>query len=106
MRQLQTAFLILGCLAVTACASDPEPTKGDIIKMRGAEYTKIGEKWNAGEAMIAEGNALIKRGKADIKKGKKLINSGEDQVEDGERMVKKGRNAKAEAEEAFDLKSM
>ena len=105
MKNFKFAMLAMVCVLMTACTSTPEPTKGDIIKAQGAEFTKIGEQWNKGDAMIAEGNDLIKVGKKEITKGEDLVDSGESKVEKGQKMIKKGNNMKAEADKALAAKN-
>ena len=87
--------LIASVLILSACATQKEPTFGDIMEARGAESEKIGKNWNKGQKLIKEGKAKIKKGKAKVRKGKNLIDDGENMLEEGQDLV-------AESEAAFE----
>ncbi len=105
MKKINVIALSLICVLISACTTAPEPTRGDLIKAQGAEFSRIGEKWNKGETMIADGNAMIKAGKKEVSRGEDLVESGETKIEKGQSMIKKGKTMKTEADQALELRN-
>jgi hypothetical protein len=84
--------IIALCVVITACSS--EPTVGDQIVAQGKGTAAIGNKWNQGSQMVANGQAMGNKGRQQIKDGQKMI-------ADGDNMVVRGKAMMAEAEQQY-----
>ncbi|MGF1552755.1 MAG: hypothetical protein ACFBWO_09670 [Paracoccaceae bacterium] len=87
-----TAFCALAALALAACAEQGEPSFGSRLRGEGDATAALGRQWERGQEMIEDGEALIE--------------DGRERVERGERMIREGRRLKADAEEAYRMRSV
>ena len=97
---------VMAAFLVSGCASKPDPDSfGGRLQLDGGDMAAIGEKWTAGDVLIAKGRAAIADGEDDIDDGERLVSAGKKKVRNGEADVKKGERMKLEAEETYRLRT-
>lgn len=90
MKTVVIATAVASTLLLSACASKPEPTFGQLLGDRAAEYRAVKQDWQAGATLKSRGEKDIASGEKDIKTGEDLIKRGQRLVERGQRQVERG----------------
>lgn len=96
---IRATLVVLAASVLSACASKPDPNSfGGRLLQEGGDVASIGERWNDGQAMIAEGREMIEDGEDEISAGRKLIKRGESRIDDGETQIARGKRLVADGE--------
>jgi hypothetical protein len=81
--------LITLCVLLAACGKS-EPSWGDKVAARGEQWERVGQDWNDGKALIAEGTEQAAAGQEAWREGQDLMNQGSRDMEDGNAKIVKG----------------
>lgn len=101
MKVAVVTLALAASLGLSACASKPEPTFGQLVGDRAAEYRAVRQDWQSGAALKQRGEKDIARGERDIKEGEALIKRGQRLVERGNSRVLKGSERMERAEASY-----
>jgi len=91
-------FASLALLMVAGCASKKEPTFASAAHAHGGVISKLGDSWEEGRRMVAEGKKTIEKGGEKFKKGRALMEEGEADRARGSEMIEIGQRKQQEAE--------
>ncbi|MBK1881856.1 hypothetical protein JIN85_05490 [Luteolibacter pohnpeiensis] len=103
MKLIKSTFLILVPTISLGLISCAPPTVGEqLLAQGGTGAHALGEKWNLGEQLVADGKSMRNKGEDMISDGQKLVSKAEARTNEGKKMQKE---AETEAIQAGYLKN-
>jgi hypothetical protein len=102
-------IIFLSCLPLVLVGCAHSPTVGDNMITSSQQTKELGNNWNQGTKLIANGEALqvkgknlITKGDEQLTEGRAVITKGEDMVRDGRNQVLQGHKLQQESELSFN----